>query len=55
MQPLVPSVKCACAVLSSVAFPALLYFPTHLIKGHDIKKNLLNVKCVFQFPYDVFG
>jgi hypothetical protein len=38
---------CACAVLSSVACPALLYFSiSH--KRHD-KKKLLYIKCVSRF------
>jgi hypothetical protein len=40
----------ACAILSSVACPALQYFVTVSHKRHDFrkKKKLSNVKCVFR-------
>ena len=42
--------KCACAIFSSVACPALHYFSTLSHKLHDFrKKKLLNIKCVFRF------
>jgi len=42
--------QCACAILSSVACPALQYFSTLSHKRHDFRfKKLLNVKCVFWF------
>jgi len=34
-------------ILSSVACPALPYFPTLSHKGYDFRENLLNTKCVF--------
>ena len=34
-------------VLSSVASPALPYFPTLSHKQHDFRKKVLNIKCVF--------
>jgi hypothetical protein len=38
----------ACAILSSVACPALQYFfPHYLINGTIFEKKLLNTKCVF--------
>jgi len=40
--------KCACAKLPSVAFPALQYFSTLSHEGHDFRgKKLLNIKCRF--------
>ena len=43
--------QCACAMLSSVACPALQFFPTFSHKRHDFrgKKKLLNTKNVFLF------
>jgi hypothetical protein len=40
--------QCACATLSSVACPALLYFSTLSHKWQDLKKKLLNNKNVFR-------
>jgi hypothetical protein len=37
--------QCACAILSAVACPSLLYFSTLSRKRHDLKK-ILNIKCV---------
>jgi hypothetical protein len=40
------SMQCACAILSSMASPAV-HFPTLSYKRHDFRKiNLLNIKCV---------
>jgi len=41
--------QCACAILSSVACPALQNGSTLFHEGHDFrrKKMLLNIKCVF--------
>ena len=39
--------QCDCAILSSVACPALQYFPHHLINGTIKKKELLDIKSVF--------
>jgi len=41
--------QCTLAILSSVACPALSYFPTYLINGTIFGENLLNTKCVFGF------
>ena len=43
--------QCACAILSSVACPALQYFFTFSRKRHDFRgeKSYLNIKCVFRF------
>ena len=52
LQPLVPSVKCACAILSSMACPALQYYLCTLcLKRHYFgkKKKLLHTKCVLVF------
>ena len=41
--------QCACAILSSAAFPALRYFYTLSHKRHDFrKKKSMNIKCVFR-------
>jgi len=48
--------QCACAILSSVASPALQYFPTSSHKQHDFrKKKLLNIKCVFGFSVQLLS
>ena len=39
LQPWVSSVKCACAILSSVASPALQYSTTLSHKQHDFRKK----------------
>ena len=51
LQPQVPSKPCAWAMYSSVASPAVQYFPTFYHKRHNFLKreNLLNIKCVFLF------
>jgi hypothetical protein len=42
--------QCACAILSSVACPALTYFFFIFpYKLHDFRKKLLNIKGVFSF------
>ena len=40
--------QCACAILSSVAFPVLLHFSTLSHKHHDLEKKL-NIICVLIF------
>ena len=50
--------QCACAVLSSVACPAVHNFSTLSHKRHDFrkkKKNLLNTKCVFFFSIQILS
>ena len=43
--------QCACAIVSSVACPAVLYFSTLPHKRHDFRKiKLWNIKCMFWFP-----
>ena len=39
----------ACAILSSVACPAVLHFSTLSHKWHDFREKLFNIKCVFLF------
>ena len=39
--------QCACALLSTVACPAIQYFSTLSHTWHDFRKKLLNTKCVF--------
>jgi len=42
--------QCPCAILSSVACPALLYFSTLSHKGHNVrKKKSWTSKCLFWF------
>ena len=41
--------QCACVILSSVTCPVVQYFSTLSHKGHDFRKKLLNIKCVFRF------
>ena len=40
--------QCACAILSSVACPALQYFSHYLINGMIFEKMLWNLKCAFR-------
>jgi hypothetical protein len=47
--------QCACAILSSLACPALQYFPTLTHKRHHLKKKLLNTKCVFWFSLQLLS
>jgi len=51
LQPLVPSVKYACAILSSMACPALQYSLSTLShKRHDFRKKVTEHKmCVLIF------
>ena len=42
--------QCACAILSSVAYPALQYFSTLSHNGYEFReKKFRNIKCVFLF------
>jgi len=43
--------QCACVVL--YCHLSLLYFSTLPYKRHDFRKKLLNIKCVFDFLYDL--
>jgi len=47
--------QCACAMLSSVTYPALLYFSTLSHKRHDLRKKLLTIKCVFGFSLQILS
>ena len=49
--------QCACAILSSVACPALQHFSTLSHIGHDFrkKKEFLNIKCVFRFSLQLLS
>jgi len=43
--------QCACAVLSTVACPAVQYFSTLSHKRDDFRKTKLsNIKCIFGLP-----
>ena len=46
--------QCACAMLLSVACPALQIVSTLSHKRHDFRKRLLNVKSVF-FSTNISG
>jgi hypothetical protein len=41
--------QCACAILSSVACPALQCISTVFLNWHNFWKRSLNIKCVFWF------
>jgi len=49
--------QCACAILSSVAFLDVHYFPTLPQTRHDFrkKKYLLNIKCVFRSSIQILS
>jgi len=47
--------QCACAILSSVAFPSLQYFSALSHKLHDFRRKLLNTKCMFWFSLSTFS
>ena len=47
--------RSACAILPSVACPALQYFPHYLINGTIFEKQLLNTKCVFWFSLQILS
>jgi hypothetical protein len=41
--------QCACPLSSSVACPTVSYFFHVSHKQHNFRKQLLNIRCVFQF------
>jgi hypothetical protein len=56
LKPQVYSIQCACAILSSVARPALQYFRTLSHKRHDFRKSTLWTKNIcFDFLYKVLS
>ena len=49
------SMQCACAILSSVACPALKYFPILSHKRRDFREKVIEHKmCVFIFSASVY-
>ena len=55
LQPLVSSMKCVCAILSSVACPVLLYFFPHFLINHDFRKIVIEHNCVFWFSPNLWN
>jgi hypothetical protein len=47
--------QCACAILSSVACPALQYFSTLSHKGMILDKTLLDIKCVISISLQLLS
>jgi len=48
--PLISSMQCACAILSSVVCPTLQYFSTLSHKRHDFRKKIIESKiCILTF------
>ena len=47
--------QCACAIVSTVAWPALHYFSTLPHKRHKFRKTLLNIKSVFWFSLQLLS
>ena len=47
--------KCICSIQSSMACPAIQYFFSFSHKQHDLKKKLLNTKCVFWFSLQLLS
>ena len=45
----------ACAILSSVACPALDILSHYLINGTIFNKRLLNIECVFRFSLQLLS
>ena len=51
-----PSMQCACVILSSVTCPAVLYCSTLSHQRHDfILKKSLNINCVFLFSLPLWS
>jgi hypothetical protein len=47
--------QCACAILPSVACPAVQYFLHYMINGPIFEGMLLNIKCVFCFSLQLLS
>ena len=47
--------QCACAILSSVACPAVQYFSTLSHKRHDFRGEKMNIKCAFSFSLQLLS
>jgi hypothetical protein len=52
LQPEVSSMQCACAILSSVACPAVQYFSTLSHKLHDFRTKFIEHKTRFDSIYN---
>jgi hypothetical protein len=47
--------QCACAMLSSVACPAIQYFWKLFHKRHDFREKKMNIKCVLRFSLQLLS
>ena len=45
--------KCMCRIILPVTCQTVPCFSTYLIQEHNLRKNLLNIKCVLIFPTSI--